>query len=118
MLCLGSGTPRGYFIEASKENQILLRAQSVIQPWSLGENADRLANSMIVYSDFVARNRSSASSRGNQRGQHTHGSGFTRAVGSQETKHSPFGNGKCQVLNGNTIAECTGQFICFYSVHM
>src|SRR5712692_1045012 len=118
MLCLGIGPRRRYFVEASKEDQILLCAQAVIQPWSLGENADGLANSIIVCSDFVTRHGSSTSSRGNQCGQHTHSSGFTRAVRTQETKHGPCGNGQRQVLNGNTVAKCTGQFICFYSVHM
>src|SRR5487761_2178829 len=109
-----SGSPLGWeIIQLREKQQVLPRAQAVIQARRLGENPNGLPNSLAVLAKAVACHCGAPTRGSNQGREHAHGGRFACAIWPEESKDGSLWNGKRQLVHSRQAAEGSGQLVRF-----
>jgi hypothetical protein len=96
-------------VHAADEAQVLLAGQPFEQVQTVGNDADAAFDRDRIADDVVAQHQRAPLRWRQQPGEDVDGGGLARAVGAEEPEERAFGHAQRQRIDGDLIAEATGQ---------
>jgi len=102
-----------HFLQLAKKIEVFERAHSQVQAGKFGEMSDQMTHGARIAHDIAPRDPRGTARRFQDRGEHSHGRRFARAVGTQEREDFTFGDIESEMINRGQRIELFGEFGCF-----